>query len=371
MSSLELFIKSKHISAAILQNSINKTNPIRKEFEKIYKRLSPEETECLSNYKGIGYQQINEFLYNKSLILTTPSNPISISNLVDESYNNITNKINTIDKLIDSYRTKEDCIVYRGIQLNDKLKHITKMKNDETITFDNYMSTSLSVQTAHQFTGFKPSKAISRHIMIINIKKDTPLFYLIWNSVKKSIKAETLNMSEFELLLPRGCVLELKEKKEIATTDIPFNYTWNSYNKNKEGLKTNEKMMFYIFNIKNINQSEILPLVQIDVNYKNLLNNSQHIFYIPQPTNQSSYNYPSIIPIVKQPTSKYKPSKPKLNSSKPKLNSSNSKLNSSNSKLNSSKPKSSKSKSSKPKSSKSKSSKPKSSKPKSSKPKII
>ena len=88
---IQLFIKRKYIKQDILQYSINKTNLIRKDFDKIYSKLSVSDMECLSFYKGFGYIQINEFLYNKDLSLDIPDNPISISDHVNKSYETIIN----------------------------------------------------------------------------------------------------------------------------------------------------------------------------------------------------------------------------------------------------------------------------------------
>jgi hypothetical protein len=200
------------------------------EFNKKYKLLIKEDKDLLSNYKGSYYSDINKYLLNNTLdissvihSLRTPEinnlkkfqdiTYISLSKLYDQHINKLIGDINQLNNIVIKYGVREQRKVYRGMRDVDVSSDIYKaiMKKGNTVNINTFQSTSHDINTAFDFTQFGETS------LLLEIDtSECPYFYLPWNiSNTGNLKTEMLMGSELELLLPRNITMEYVGKQNI------------------------------------------------------------------------------------------------------------------------------------------------------------
>ena len=200
------------------------------EFNKKYKMLKKEDKDLLSSYKGSYYSDINKYLLNNTLdissvihSLRTPeinnlkkfqdTTYISLSKLYDQHINKLIGDINQLNNIVIKYGVRNQRKVYRGMSDVDVSSDIYKaiMKKGNTVNINTFQSTSHDINTAFDFTQFGETS------LLLEIDtSECPYFYLPWNITGMTdIKKEILTSSEFELLLPRNITMEYVGKLNI------------------------------------------------------------------------------------------------------------------------------------------------------------
>ena len=218
-------------------------------------KINQSESVSLSYYKGSGYTDINYYLINNKFRVadyfyynSSPNN----KTLTDEhkqikaqlkKYYNILFYIKEIDNIFRKIPiNNKNIIVYRGI--NDNNKHLKNMiyvletsKIGSTFVFPTYISTSLNINTAINFSSkqlYKSQMNMTKNIrlndkidigyddiyklfgekkfflMKINISKGNRFIYL--EQLKKQEKNILIENWEHEVLLPRNCKMKLTKK---------------------------------------------------------------------------------------------------------------------------------------------------------------
>lgn len=218
-------------------------------YDKFYKNIGKYGLYILQDYKLVGYKMINSFLYDRQNFFTNydkslfsiidnifkKRKTIDITTLKSEFVNNIFYTFYRIIKSIielDTIFTKcpkttEEYYVYRGINFKDKeleenmLSKLRKLKKGDTFSFENYLSTSLLNDTALEFleSHFVDTKHAKCCLFRIRIPKKIRVLYLDSELTGFSmLKKEQINindddypiylMSEYEIVLPRSCLLK-------------------------------------------------------------------------------------------------------------------------------------------------------------------
>lgn len=237
--------------------------PIRKDYLKIYKSLNSKEIDVLISYKGTGYSQINEFLYDNTISNLFPLlhsynlNIKYLNDMIDEKYNSLVDHITVLDNIFKKFRLKKKIKVFRGINGNI-LKKLNKLKINDEITMNSYSSTSFNPIVAYKFTTDKIYKKTkinkSKCLIEITVPKNTNIIYLQWN-LKNKNKKEYFIDSEFEILLERGCVLKLDKISTIEHRFFTLNHmNWEKYLNTKNKVK---KIKIYHMSIIKIEKKEI------------------------------------------------------------------------------------------------------------------
>ena len=221
---------------------------IRTDYLKIYKSFTKEEIDTLITYKRLGYLEINELLYSNIISDIYPLNKkylkniVYITDLINEKYNSLVEHITILDNIIKKYSLKKEIKVFRGY--SGKLVQIfNKLKINEEITMDSFLSTSFSPMIAFNFTWGKIGnykkiqKNQQRHLIEITLQKNTNFTYLQWD-LKNKKKNERFIDSEFEILLERGCVLKLDKISTIEHRFFKLNdMNWKKYINTKNKVK--------------------------------------------------------------------------------------------------------------------------------------
>lgn len=239
-------------------NMINKTKNFIKIFKKFYKNLNDKEKKVLTYYKSIYYTYINKILYHGNLgseitYIHDPNNcDFIFSQLRSHIQKYIVDRsidcINTLDQIL--YKcplTTQNITVFKGLS-KDITKKIQKLKINDTFKFDTFLSTS-----------FSPIKALSFAnknccVIIINIPKKINYLYLPWGTGHKNLENELFSSDEFELLFPRGMILQLTK---ITEEYSKIGNKGNTYRNLKR--KKGTKMKFFHFDVADI-QPKILDL---------------------------------------------------------------------------------------------------------------
>lgn len=222
-----------------------KSIKLKKIYDKFYNNIGKYGLYILEDYKLNGYEMINSFLYDRenffinyekslfSIIDNIFKNrkTIDITTLKSEFVNNV---FYTFYRLIKSIieldtiftkcpKTTEEYYVYRGINFKDKeleenmLTKLRKLKKGDTFSFENYLSTSLLNDTALEFleSHFVETKQAKCCLFRIRIPKKMRVLYLDTEHTGFSILKRKHNeehpvylMSEYEIVLPRSCLLK-------------------------------------------------------------------------------------------------------------------------------------------------------------------
>ena len=218
-------------------------------------KINQSESIALTNYKGSGYIDINYYLINnKFKIIDNIYYNSSLNNktLTDEQkqikaqlkkHYNILFYIKEIDNIFRKIPIyNKNIVVYRGImynnqQVKDIIYVLETAKIGSTFVFPTYLSTSLNINTAINFSSkqlYKSQMNITKNIrfndrldigyddiyklfgkkkfflMKINIPKGNKFMYLEhFNKHGKNILIENW---EHEVLLPRNCKMKLIKK---------------------------------------------------------------------------------------------------------------------------------------------------------------
>ena len=305
-------------------------NPIKKDFEEIYSNLTEEQIEFLKRYKAGESGLLNRFLTRNNISLIFNSIK-SLDEIIKESYNSYLHAIKILDSVF-SYKSKNKINTFRGLSQNSNLllptlqaKMISELKENDTYLFKNFMSTSLNPNVAFNFStqSFKDNDNEIKILLDLQLPKNFKFFYLTWfignyhsggwgpsaapwvkdlnnfnknntnkskkkeskkNNFKeksiKSIKKEKLNLSEFELVLPRNCLFKLTKVSTIEERYFSYSDTdWENYEKY---LNTNNKVKkIKVYHLKFI-KIEDTPLPNInDITFNKIDLPLEYLYYIP------------------------------------------------------------------------------------------
>jgi hypothetical protein len=256
-------------------NKINdlskKILPIIIDYNEIYKKLSKEERDVLTFYKGRGYVNINKLLIHNFLDFSyvqhilkkmlkeilPPNENVSLEIIIYYSYKLLTDKIKILDGIINKYKTKNELIVYRGMKCDDLF---SRLKINDTFTFKNFLSTSLDINV--------PIEGFTNDCLLeLTLPKETPICYLNWNvNNLKNLLNQDIQGSEFEILLGRNYEFKLTKISKLKIKD--YNITWKKI-KNKKFRK--KEIDVYHFTFVKINHTKF--------SFKNLIKHSSNIDY--------------------------------------------------------------------------------------------
>jgi hypothetical protein len=218
-------------------------------------KINQSESIALTYYKGSGYTDINYYLINNKFRVadyffynSSPNNKTLTSEQKQiktqlKQYYNILFYIKEIDNIFKKIPIyNKNIIVYRGINdINQQLKNMIYVletsKIGSTFVFPTYLSTSLNINTALNFSSkqlYKSQMNMTKNIrlndkidigyediyklfgekkfflMKINIPKGNKFMYL--ERFQKKNKNILIESWEHELLLPRNCKLKLTKK---------------------------------------------------------------------------------------------------------------------------------------------------------------
>ena len=227
-----------------------KSIKLKKIYDKFYDKIGKYGLYILQDYKINGYAMINSFLYDrenffmnyeKSLFSIIDSifkdrKTVDITTLKSEFVNNIfytfyriIKSIIELDKIFTKCpKTTEEYYVYRGIDFKEQkleenmLNKLRKLKKGDIFSFENYLSTSLLNDEALEFldSHFVETKKAKCCLFRIKIPKNMRVLYLdseltgfssIFKKHHKNIdnnESPVYLMSEYEIVLPRSCLLK-------------------------------------------------------------------------------------------------------------------------------------------------------------------
>lgn len=226
-----------------------KSIKLKKIYDKFYDKIGKYGLYILQDYKINGYAMINSFLYNrenffmnyeKSLFSIIDSifknrKTVDITTLKSEFVNNIfytfyriIKSIIELDKIFTKCpKTTEEYYVYRGIDFKEPkleenmLNKLRKLKKGDIFSFENYLSTSLLNDTALEFleSHFVETNQAKCCLFRIRIPKNMRVLYLdseltgfsMLKQHHKNIDNDEYPvylMSEYEIVLPRSCLLK-------------------------------------------------------------------------------------------------------------------------------------------------------------------
>ena len=271
-------------------NMLKIISPIRTDYLKVYKKLKTNEISVLSAYKGIASSDINQFLYGAIISNFHPlrySNKLEMNNLNDiiqNKYDRLREYVDILDKILNKYKLKKDTTVFRGFS-GELIKKFNKLKINDEITMDSYLSTSFNPSVAYRFTWDRfdeKKKDKIWNLIEIKVPTNTHISYLPW-SIENKKKNEIFSNSEFELLIERGCILRLDK---ISTIEERFftldGMNWKKYLNTKNKVK---KIKVYNMSIIKINKNEIPSIVDIKkkINWNTIMTPSfiNNLYYIP------------------------------------------------------------------------------------------
>lgn len=207
-------------------------------------RLSKENLEILDKYKAWWDYEINSVLTQNYIIrmsaLELYGVVLSLNELgqkASQFIDKIIKTINSMDKIFNMYDTSkipDKLVVYKGISKN-KITNFTSVgalpkkrepKIGDKIKFFSYMSTSLEYGVASLFKGDDPCCIYRISIDLNKLNDRKGLLYLEYNnhnflSVKFMWASSVVYGSEYELLIDRGCIMQLTGKSQ---KDIQLKY---------------------------------------------------------------------------------------------------------------------------------------------------
>jgi hypothetical protein len=202
------------------------TYDIYKKYAPFFKKLTINQKKILKEYKSYGYQIINELLRNNkypefymdTMIskLTTRIQKLQKKNkditnkmllkIFIEIINEPIKQINELDDIFAKVKKRKlDVLLYRGIDIKRDLKNI---KKGSRITFNEFLSTSVSQATAYTFQSCGDSPCC---IFIMKVTDRIPYIPLYGQLKYKYQSFE----NEHEILLPRGTSWKVTKKYSI------------------------------------------------------------------------------------------------------------------------------------------------------------
>lgn len=221
-------------------------NNSKKYAKLIYKpKGNKNEIRILNDYKRMGYMRYNNFLREFENIISLnllndyfsknnnkENKPIPLTILLNYIYKNLVKEIKLLDNLFQkNKKLKHDLIIYRGIPLDDNIKETLSNFEKNGIWLEKgIMSTSISSQFSYLFAAkYNLNKTDNLVLLEIKVPRGTPYITLGWYANKPN--REKIIYSEFELILPRNCILYFdgKEKK-----DYNFKITFENVLKDKK-----------------------------------------------------------------------------------------------------------------------------------------
>jgi len=282
---------------------------------KILKKIIKEKDlyKSLCNYKLNGYYLINKILieesfpfiyffsnynddtkniFNKTLINTKPIYlfPDNTKKISDFKKNIILKNINNIDKIFNKYYDElklADCILFRGMNINNKSDRKTfnsifnnmafsskyiknnkiKLNINNDFTFKNYISTSFNIKTAFNFINFYENPIF----MIIRIKKEhnVPGIYLSdWLFEDKNIgKISTIQKNiiksvdyESEILLNRNLTIKVIKIDNLKLKDVKKYFSISDlYKKDDKTVKNRYLKIIYAESLPYVLPETFIP----------------------------------------------------------------------------------------------------------------
>lgn len=245
---------------------LNQTSKIINILNEKFNSLSKKEKQVLNDYKEEGYKQLKTFLaediitfekhFNKLYLFSDEinfkSNEVNLYDVYKNIYYTLKNKINIMDNIFFKKSHVQNIQLFKGVRTGNTLDQLMRLvKNNtpvKTITINEYFSTSLDPNVAFSF--MKENK----NNIIIQIETERcPYIYLPWeinrtNDLKKenlkNTKGFSFRKSEFEILLPRGIVLEYLGKEDFINNKNNYK-NWHNYE-----LRKNNKRKIYIYKFK-------------------------------------------------------------------------------------------------------------------------
>jgi hypothetical protein len=202
------------------------TYDIYKKYAPFFKKLTTNQKKILKEYKSYGYQIINELLRNNkypefymdTMIskLTTRIQKLQKKNkditnkmmleIFIEIINEPIKQINELDDIFAKVKKRKlDVLLYRGIDIKHDLKNI---KKGSRITFNEFLSTSVSQATAYTFQSCGDSPCC---IFIMKITDKIP-YIPLYGQLKYKYQSYG---NEHEILLPRGTSWKVTKKYSI------------------------------------------------------------------------------------------------------------------------------------------------------------
>jgi hypothetical protein len=265
-------------------------------FKNFYKKLTTDEMNDLNYYKGNGYIDLNNFLYNQSkfkkihlsrfFFIKKKNNekPPILEPFIDyekkiinnepefiEKYMNLyfIDMINRIDGLFNKkeiFKLDGNKVLYRGIH-GKQIKIVQQKQVGDEILFKNYLSTSTNKSIAISFAGREGhDKPMCCLFMFHNIKNIPYIYLPYFNKIlKKNLDITVKDIKdsfadEFEYLLPRN----IKFKIIKITNGLP---TKNDYGITfKKTFKKMEKILLpqthkHILNNKKLNNNNYRDVI--------------------------------------------------------------------------------------------------------------
>jgi len=243
-----------------------KSQDLKIKYDNFYKKQDKYALYILSDYKLLGYIDINEFLYNrksffehfrKNLFVVIDSifadkKKIDKDDLKKGIINNvyygfykIIKSITVLDDLFMKAPTLDETSwVYRGMNFLDPymeqklMEKLRKLEKGDEIIFENYLSTSLTNYTAMDFISSQFTNKVEAKCCLFKIKipKSQRVLYLDSNLTgfhflkQLGDRKESVTISEYEILLPRSSRLKFVKTFTIAGK-VPYSCTLQNLKK--------------------------------------------------------------------------------------------------------------------------------------------
>jgi len=233
----------------IKQEIFWKSRQFKKKYEDYYEKQDKYAIYLLSDYKMLGYIEINTFLYDRKLYFAElRKNLFTVIDRIFEkkkklgkeelkqdfvdniyyTFYKIIKSIIVIDGLFkNAPKLDEDIYVYRGVsfldpyyekQMTEKLKSLRK---GQSFSFENYLSTTLMNSVAMDdfiLSGFAKNNEPKCCLFKIFLPKGSRILYLDSKQTgfgnNKNNKVQLL--SEYEVLLPRSSLLKFIKSYTIS-----------------------------------------------------------------------------------------------------------------------------------------------------------
>lgn len=185
-----------------------------------------------NEYKKSLFDTIDEIFNNKKTIDILNLKKKIVKNIYT-FYLNMIKNISILDDLFKiAPKINNEIIVYRGINFIDQkleqamVSKLRSLKKGDTYSFENFLSTSLLNNAALDFlqSHFVDVKEAKCCLFKINVPKHTRILYLDsdYFGFKTLFSNNKINLySEYEVLLPRSCLLKFIKSYTISGK-IPY-----------------------------------------------------------------------------------------------------------------------------------------------------
>lgn len=258
--------KYKERNNSNVNNLIKKILPIVLDYNDVYKKLNKEERKVLSFYKGSGFEIVNKLLLENYLISNFETHEIlekilnhnkllDIKTILEYYYTDINKKIKLFDEIIGKYELKDEITVFRGMSDCTVFKN---MKIGNTFKFKNFVSTSLDLKVALQF---------SRDcILELKLPPGTNVSYLNWDvDHMENLLNQDIRGSEFEILLGRNYIFKLTKISSIKNKYRKM--TWKNIKDRKTSGETTT--VYHLTFIKQDEKKDLQPFREFSSNVRN------------------------------------------------------------------------------------------------------